>query len=160
LEVEEIGVQDAWLDEPPPSRGARFLFRRFSRREQPRLVVKVRASPSLDPGLAEPSGATESTGTFAVLKTRTDDKHGWVAAGLNLARMILQARLLGVSCGLHIESLRAAHARAALRGEIGRKGFVQAILQFGFGYLARPIAPPSEQIGTRTSLGSTVDEST
>jgi hypothetical protein len=160
LEVEEIGVQDAWLDERPPSRGAGFLFRRFSRREQPRLVVKVRASTSLDPGLAEPSGATESTGTFAVLKTRTDDKHGWVAAGLNLARMILQARVLGISCGLHIESLRAAHARAALRAEIGRKGFVQAILQFGFGYLARPIAPPSEQIGTRTSFGSPVDEST
>jgi hypothetical protein len=91
-----------------------------------------------------------------VLKTRTDDKHGWVAAGLTLARLILQAQVLGVSCALHHEPLRAARVRTELRTEIGRKGFVQAILQFGMGSRAPAddMVPPFDRAGPRTTLDS------
>jgi len=68
--------------------------------------------------------------TLAVVKTKTDDKHGWVAAGQTMARAILQARTLGLSCAL-FNPMRRWEARAALRTGVGHKGFAQAILRFG-----------------------------
>jgi hypothetical protein len=60
--------------------------------------------------------------TLAVIKTKTDDKHGWLAAGQILARVALQAKSLGLSWTL-LNPLRSGAARKALRMEVGRKGF-------------------------------------
>jgi hypothetical protein len=68
--------------------------------------------------------------TLAVVKTKTDDKHGWVTAGQTLARTALEAQALGVSWGF-FNSMRRREARAALRMGVGRKGFAQVILRLG-----------------------------
>jgi hypothetical protein len=68
--------------------------------------------------------------TLAVVKTKTDDKHGWVAAGQTMARAVLKARAMGLSWAL-FNPMRRWEARAALRTGVGHKGFAQAILRFG-----------------------------
>jgi hypothetical protein len=68
---------------------------------------------------------------LAVLKTKTDDKHGWLAAGQAMARAILQAQALGLSWSFFNHAIRSRDARTELRTGIGHKGFVQAILRFG-----------------------------
>lgn len=67
---------------------------------------------------------------LAVVKTKTDDKHGWVVAGQAFARAALQAQALGVTwtCLSHI---RRRSIRETLRTEIGHKGFAQTLLSFG-----------------------------
>jgi hypothetical protein len=68
--------------------------------------------------------------TLAVVKTKTDDKHGWLAAGETMARVVLQATALGLSWGF-FNQVRHRGAREALRMGIGHKGFAQVILRFG-----------------------------
>jgi hypothetical protein len=68
--------------------------------------------------------------TFAVVKSKTDDKHGWLAAGQTMARTILQAQALGLSWEF-FNPMRRREAREALRVGVGRKGFAQVILRFG-----------------------------
>lgn len=68
--------------------------------------------------------------TLAVVKTKTDDKHGWVAAGQATARAVLQAQVLGLSWAF-FDQVRRREAREALRTRIGHKGFAQVILRFG-----------------------------
>ena len=70
-----------------------------------------------------------STATLAVVKTKTDDKHGWLAAGQTMARTVLQAQALGLSWAF-FDPVRRRAAREALRTGIGHKGFAQVILQF------------------------------
>jgi hypothetical protein len=67
---------------------------------------------------------------LAVVKTKTDDKHGWLEAGQTMARTILQAQALGLSWGFY-DPVRRREAREALRIGVGHKGFAQVILQFG-----------------------------
>jgi hypothetical protein len=67
---------------------------------------------------------------LAVVKTKTDDKHGWLEAGQTLARAVLQARALGVPCAF-LNPIRRREAREALRMGVGHKGFAQVILRFG-----------------------------
>jgi hypothetical protein len=67
---------------------------------------------------------------LAVVKTKTDDKHGWLEAGQTMARTILQAQALGLSWGFY-DPVRRREAREALRLGVGHKGFAQVILQFG-----------------------------
>jgi hypothetical protein len=137
------------------------IFKRLSRWKKPQLVVKVGSSPVPSPGPEENSPTAALPGTLAVLKTKTDDRYGWLAAGQAIARVILQARASGVSCILHNESLRSPHVRSALRTEIGRKGFVQAILRFGFGCQPTSIEPmlplqPTHSIDQPAPLRTTV----
>ena len=68
--------------------------------------------------------------TLAVVKTKTDDKHGWLAAGQTLARAVLQAQALRLSWAF-FNHMRSRQAREELRSGIGHKGFAQVILQFG-----------------------------
>ncbi len=68
--------------------------------------------------------------TLAVVKSKTDDKHGWLAAGQTMARTILQAQALGLSWEF-FNLMRRREAREALRTGVGRKGFAQVILRFG-----------------------------
>jgi hypothetical protein len=81
--------------------------------------------------------------TLAVVKTKTDDKHGWLAAGETMARTVLQAQALGLSWGFY-NPMRRREAREALRMGVGHKGFAQIILRFGSlmaGELGRQAAP-------------------
>jgi hypothetical protein len=71
-----------------------------------------------------------STATLAVVKTKTDDKHGWVEAGQTMARTILQAQALGMPWAF-FNPVRRRGAREALRTGVGHKGFAQVILRFG-----------------------------
>jgi hypothetical protein len=85
---------------------------------------------------------------LAVIKTKTDDKHGWLAAGQILARVALQAKSLGLSWTL-LNPLRSGAARKALRMEVGRKGFAQVILGFGpvtVGEIARQQPTPTTAV--------------
>ena len=68
--------------------------------------------------------------TLAVVKTKTDDKHGWLAAGQTMARAILQAQALDLSWAF-VNQVRRPGAREALRLGVGHKGFAQVILRFG-----------------------------
>jgi hypothetical protein len=67
---------------------------------------------------------------LAVVKTKTDDKQGWVAAGQTMARAVLQAQALGLPWAF-FDQVRRREAREALRTGIGHKGFAQVVLRFG-----------------------------
>jgi len=67
---------------------------------------------------------------LAVVKTKTDDKHGWLAAGQTMARVILQAQVLGLSWSFFNQAVRPRAVREALRTGIGQKAVAQAILRF------------------------------
>jgi hypothetical protein len=68
--------------------------------------------------------------TLAVLKTKTDDKHGWLEAGQTMARTVLQAQALGLPWAF-FNPVRRREAREALRVGVGHKGFAQVVLRFG-----------------------------
>lgn len=89
-----------------------------------RTLADIPTAPQVTPVSAA------AAALLAVVKTKTDDKHGWVAAGQTLARAVLRAQALGLpwSC---FNRVRHRAARAALRTEIGHKGFAQVILTFG-----------------------------
>jgi hypothetical protein len=74
--------------------------------------------------------ASVATATLAVVKTKTDDKHGWLEAGQTMARTVLQAQALGLSWAF-FNPVRRREAREALRVGVGHKGFAQVILRFG-----------------------------
>jgi hypothetical protein len=74
---------------------------------------------------------------LAVLKTKTDDRYGWLAAGELLARVQSEAVSLNVSSHVFCDAFRDGHTRHELRNIIGRKGFVQAIVGFGSRSAAR-----------------------
>ena len=79
----------------------------------------------------EPAGQKPaSMATLAVVKTKTDDKHGWLAAGQTMARTVLQAQALGLAWAF-FDPVRRREAREALRVGVGHKGFAQVILCFG-----------------------------
>jgi hypothetical protein len=96
----------------------------------PRLAGAVRrARPTAKP--VEPARPIPlPDATLALVKTKTDDKHGWVAAGQTMAQAVLQARTLGLSWAL-FDQVRQRHTREALRHGLGHKGFAQLILHFG-----------------------------
>jgi hypothetical protein len=74
-------------------------------------------------------GSSDSAATLAVVKTKTDDNHGWLEAGQTMARTVLQAQALGLSWAF-FNPVRRREARAALRMGVGHKGFAQVILRF------------------------------
>jgi hypothetical protein len=113
-------------------RGVRRFFV-FGGRRMDSTNAAVEAAPPL----------TDPAPALAVVKTKTDDKHGWLAAGQTMARTILQAQALGLSWGF-FNPMRRREAREALRMGVGHKGFAQVILRFGslasgdMGQLASP----------------------
>ena len=90
-------------------------------------------------------------GTLAVVKTKTDDKHGWLAAGHAMAGVVLQAQALGVSWSLFNEPVRRRTAREALRTAFGHKGFAQVVLRFGRLLTGETAHPSTQQTVTATS---------
>jgi hypothetical protein len=117
------------------------------------LRVKLRVSAPAVPVSDTVHGLPESE-ALAVVKTKTDDKHGWVAAGQTVALLILTARAMGVSCTFFDHALRKAAVREELRTSIGRKGYAQAIAQLGAAGNADflPVAPGPVAILSRDSL--------
>ena len=113
-----------------PALANQALRERFSRWTKPLLALKVRVAPAIE---VDPTATdfVARTGTLAVLKTRTDDKHGWVAAGQMMAQLVLHAQALGLSWSLLERTLRKPDVRAELRTGLGHKGYAQVILQFG-----------------------------
>lgn len=85
---------------------------------------------------------------LAVIKTKTDDKHGWLATGEAMARVRLLARTSEISSQVFDQGFQNRRLREVLRMTIGRKGFVQAIMGFGL-QPARWTAATSE----RTAVG-------
>lgn len=86
--------------------------------------------------------------TLAVVKTKTDDKHGWLAAGQTMARAILQAQAQGLAWAF-FHPVRHRASREALRTGIGHKGFAQVILRFGMS-AADPVRLAAPQTATAT----------
>jgi hypothetical protein len=107
------------------------LRERFSRWTRPLLALKVRTAPLTSHHAPDEAELQGKPGTFAILKTKTDDKHGWIAAGQMMARLILHAQLLGLSWSLLDRALRQPEVRAELRTGIGHKGYAQIILRLG-----------------------------
>lgn len=88
---------------------------------------KVQSSPVV---VEPPCRLPLSAGTLAVVKTKTDDKHGWLAAGQALARAVLQVQAWGLSWSF-FNQMRRRTTREALRLGLGHKGFAQIILRLG-----------------------------
>jgi hypothetical protein len=98
--------------------------------------------------VGQPSGAAA---LLAVVKTKTDDKHGWLEAGQTMARTVLQAQALGLSWAF-FNPVRRREAREALRIGVGHKGFAQVILRFGSlvaGEMVRLTAPTTATATSR-----------
>ena len=73
----------------------------------------------------------EDMAALGMIKTKTDDKHGWLAAGQMMAKAALQARAWQVSSRAFDQGFRERKVREELRTTIGHKGYVQAILGVG-----------------------------
>jgi len=101
-----------------------------SRWPQPIVAFGDRDVDVWDEMIEPVSPPVVATATLAVVKTKTDDKHGWLEAGQTMARTVLQAQALGMSWAF-VDPVRRREARAALRMGVGHKGFAQVILRFG-----------------------------
>jgi hypothetical protein len=110
-------------DQPePPAEGL------HSRWRLPFLAPRGQRGNSLNVSFT-PDDSPVSAATLAVVKTKTDDKHGWLEAGKTMARTILHAQALGLSWSF-FDPMHRPEARAALRTGVGHKGFAQVILRF------------------------------
>jgi hypothetical protein len=108
-------------------KGKTFI-NRFIRQRKPALDVKLRITvPTVD--IEDGVIDVPDLGAFGVVKTKTDDKRGWVAAGQTVTLLVQTAQALGVSCTFFNRTLRKATVREELRTGIGHKGFAQAITQ-------------------------------
>ncbi len=70
-------------------------------------------------------------GVLAVIKTKTDDKHGWLATGEAFARIKLQARASEIASQIFDQAFQNRRVREVLRLSFGRKGFVQSVVGLG-----------------------------
>jgi hypothetical protein len=92
------------------------------------LGVKLRSSLPAPETVNQVETPTAS-GTYAVLKTKTDDKYGWIEAGQTSTLLRETGRKLDVSCTFFNQVLRQPSVRQELRTSNGHKGFGQAIVQ-------------------------------
>ncbi len=154
--LELARMNEQWLfqisgtrGEPPPaSSGSGQKPAGFNGWQKFILGVKLRAVAPV-PEARNELEAPAMSGTFAVLKTKTDDKYGWIAAGQTSALLLETARKLGVSCTFFNQALRKPSVRQELRMSIGHKGFGQAIVQLkahehslaALSHIERPATP-------------------
>lgn len=144
INLEEIQFANETLVRTPAGdwesagRTGTSLHARFSRWRKAALTVKVRASAPPPTPIAE-ADFSPPHGTLAVLKTKTDDKHGWLAAGQMLARLRLLAQAWSGTCTPFWDVLQQPELRSKWRTAIGHKGFAQVIV--GFAGLA--LTPPT-----------------
>jgi len=111
----------------PPVDGPGWPTARWTR---PFFTFRVRRTDTGNVAAHPETLPTLPVATLAVVKTKTDDKHGWLAAGQAMAQVILQAQALGLAWSFFNQAVRQRVAREALRTGIGHKGFAQVILRF------------------------------
>jgi uncharacterized protein (DUF1778 family) len=70
---------------------------------------------------------------LALLGTARDTKAEWLAAGQGLARVLLRARVDGVSASFLNQPVEVGELRLRLLNLAGRAGFPQILLRFGYG---------------------------
>jgi hypothetical protein len=162
LTLAESGVRQATAGQRPKGQGSDNEIRQFelsrgalrnSRLAQwtrPFLTFTVRNAGSEQIAVQVGGRRADQMAVLAVVKTKTDDKHGWLAAGKAMAQARLQAQVLGVSCCVFDQAFRNRHVREELRTTIGRKGFVQSIIGFGSHMAQWTFAPAAQQSATAT----------
>ena len=154
IRATEIQIQNAAVTRTTNSRwklprlGVGRWPERLGRWRKRPVSIKAQATTTAAPEFA-PTQFFAPEGAYAVLKTKTDDKHGWLAAGQTLGALLLQARTLGVPCVPFLNPLRHPDLRAELRNSVGHKGFMQVIVCFK---AAQPdfLAGAMEFLGTIT----------
>jgi len=124
--AELAGASEGWLFKLSGAAGGGGQPTRLNDGQKFWLGVRLRLPTAMREGWNEPA---EASGTFAVLKTKTDDKHGWIMAGQTMALLRDAANRLGVACTFFKEAVRQASTRQELRRSIGHKGFGQVIAQ-------------------------------
>ncbi len=152
--LELAGMNNQWLFQisgertglPPASPGRVQKPAEYNGWQKFILGVKLRAPVSV-PEAGKELDATTMSGTFAVIKTKTDDKYGWIAAGQTSALLLETARKLGVTCAFFNQALRWPSVREELRTSIGHKGFGQAIVQLKTAGRPLPALAPAERPG-------------
>jgi hypothetical protein len=127
--AELAGTDGHWLFRITGATGGARPARRSN---EGKFSLGLRWRPPLSP-----PGVPEATSEFAVIKTKTDDKHGWIAAGQTIALLLHTASQVGVACTFFMDSVRKVSTRHKLRMTIGHKGFGQAIVQLT---MAQPLA--------------------
>ena len=97
----------------------------------PFLSLSVHASNSDRLTVRSGEEATGQWTALAIIKSRTDDKYGWVAAGQAAARVLLYAEISGLAWSFLNRALHSRAAREELLTGMGRKGFPQIVIRFG-----------------------------
>jgi len=121
---------------------------RSSHWARPLLTFVVRGGP--EKFRVETGGRrAEELAALAVIKTKTDDKHGWLATGRLLAQIRLQARAAEISPHTFDQAFRDRRVREELRTNIGHKGYVQTIVGFGLLAAQWPAEPLAGQADGR-----------
>jgi nitroreductase len=69
---------------------------------------------------------------LAVLKTKIDDRRGWLQAGQALERVLLHAYARGLSVSFLSEPIQCEETRWQLQTAIGRRGVPQVMLRLGY----------------------------
>jgi hypothetical protein len=112
---------------------SRRLFRntRIARWTLPFLTFALPTTGSTTAEFKVPDEPVHRMAALALLKTKTDDKCGWLTAGQSRARIRLQSRMSAVSSYVFDRPFRSRQVRNQLRTAIGHKGFAQAIIGFG-----------------------------
>jgi len=128
LEFAESAVKAPAAGNPPetligPSRVAQWT--------RPLLTFIVRGNEAESLTVEPAARRAEQMAALAVIKTKTDDKHGWLATGQAMARVRLQARVSEMALQVFDQAFRNRYVREELRTSIGHKGFAQAIVGFG-----------------------------
>lgn len=131
----------------------RGLFRntRIVRWTLPLLTFASPIAGPVAPEFKAPDGQADRMAAIAVLKTKTDDKNGWLAAGQARARVRLQARISDVSSYVFDRAFRSRHVRDQLRTAVGHKGFAQAVMGFGSYAAEWDFTSPVQQPVTATA---------
>jgi hypothetical protein len=128
LEFAEFGVKAPVTGNPPETSPGSSRVAQWTK---PLLTFIVRTGDSGQVSV-EPAGPrAEQMEMLAVIKTKTDDKHGWLATGQALARVRLQARVSEISLQVFDQAFRSRYVREELRTSIGHKGFAQVLIGFG-----------------------------
>ena len=130
-----------------------ILHGRLARWRKPAVSIKLQAAATSVTETFESIQSLAPESTYAVLKTKTDDKHGWLAVGRMLGALLLHARGTGLCCTPFLNALRHSELRAELRTAIGHKGFMQVIVCFD-GAGAELLAGPAQVFETMTSRQS------
>jgi hypothetical protein len=95
------------------------------------FIVRTSDSRNLAVELSTAKRRADEMTALAAVKTKTDDRHGWLATGQAIARATLQAGALEISSRVFDQNFEHRLKREELRTTMGHKGFVQAIIGFG-----------------------------